>query len=212
MQVELLLRAFVEELLGIGGLHLILNLSRKARILGMCIYGNIPLAVWEEFVDQKKMAEAVALSVQQKEKAIKAAENPHRLGSRGHAAKMAKWRKEEEERRVAGLPAIFEGMDERSRNWILARVPAIPPDDNVSFQKPSTEQIYQKLEGLAEMQKNGLFVPDREKDMLTARSERLSTLAVFEGFLLPCLGVKHFVNTDQVIRSGTVIRSNLKTR
>jgi hypothetical protein len=132
------------------------------------VYGNISLAVWEEFVDQKKKAEAIALSVQQKEKAMKAAENPHRLGSGGYAAKMAKWRKEEEERRVAGLPTIFEGMDERSRNWILARVPAIAPDSNVSFQKPSTEQIYQKLEGLAEMQKKGLFVPDREKDMLTA--------------------------------------------
>jgi hypothetical protein len=98
---------------------------------------------------------------------MKAAENPHRLGSGGYAAKMAKWRNDEEERRVAGLPTIFEGMDERSRNWILARVPAIPPDGNVSFQKPSIEQIYQKLEGLAEMQKKGLFVPDREKDMLT---------------------------------------------
>jgi hypothetical protein len=81
---------------------------------------------------------------------------------------LAKWRKEEEERRVAGLPTIFKGMDERSRNWILARVPAIPPDGNVSFQKASTEQIYQKLEGLAKMQKKGLFVPNREKDMLIA--------------------------------------------
>jgi hypothetical protein len=97
------------------------------------VYGNIPLAVWEDFVDQKKTSEAVALSVQQKEKAMKAAENPHCLGSGGYAAKMAKWRKEEEERRVAGLLTIFEGMDERSRNWILARVPAIPPDGNVSF-------------------------------------------------------------------------------
>jgi hypothetical protein len=99
---------------------------------------------------------------------MKAAENPHRLGSGGYAAKMAKWRKEEEEKRVAGLPTICEGMDERSRNWILARVPAIAPDGNVSFQKPLTEQIYQKLEELVEMQKKGLFVPDREKDMLTA--------------------------------------------
>jgi hypothetical protein len=131
------------------------------------VYGNIPLAVWEEFVEQKKMAEAVALSVQQKEKAMKVAENPHCLGSGGYAAKMAKWRKEEEERRVAGLPALFEGMDERSRNLILARVPGIAPDDNVSFHKPSTKQIYQKLEGHGEMQKNGLFMLDREKDMLT---------------------------------------------
>jgi hypothetical protein len=105
------------------------------------VYGNIPLAVWEEFVDQKKTAEAVALSVQQKEKAMKAAENPHCFGSGGYAAKMAKWRKEEEETRVAGLPTIFEGMGERSRNWILSRVPAIPPDDNVSFQMPSTKKF-----------------------------------------------------------------------
>jgi hypothetical protein len=66
---------------------------------------------------------------------------------------------------------LFEGIDERSRNWILARVPAISPDSNVSFHKPTTKQIYQKLEGLAEMQKNGLFMPDREKDMLTAAIE-----------------------------------------
>jgi hypothetical protein len=65
----------------------------------------------KEFVDQK-VAEVVALSVQQKEKAMKAAENPNRLGSGGYATKMAKCRKEEEERRVVGLPALFEGMDE----------------------------------------------------------------------------------------------------
>jgi hypothetical protein len=58
------------------------------------VYGNIPLVVWEEFVDQKKTTEAVALSVQQKENAMKAAKNPHHLGSGGYAAKMAKWRKE----------------------------------------------------------------------------------------------------------------------
>jgi hypothetical protein len=99
---------------------------------------------------------------------MKGAENPHHLGSGGYATKMAKWRKEEEERRVAGLPALFEGMDERSRNWCLARVPAITPDGKVSFHKPTTEQSYGKLEGLVEMQKNGFFMPDREKDMLTA--------------------------------------------
>jgi hypothetical protein len=79
------------------------------------VYGNIPLAVCEEFVEQKT-TEVVALSVQQKEKAKKAAENPHHLGSEGCAAKLAKWKQKEEERRVAGLPALFEGMGERSRN------------------------------------------------------------------------------------------------
>jgi hypothetical protein len=59
-------------------------------------------------------------------------------------------------------------MDECSRNWCLARVPAIALDGKVKFQKPATEQIFEKLEGLAEMQKNGFSMPDREKDMLTA--------------------------------------------
>jgi hypothetical protein len=45
--------------------------------------------------------------------------------------------------------------------WVLAE--RVAPDGNVSFQKPSTEHIYQKLEGLAEMQKKGLFMPDSEK-------------------------------------------------
>jgi hypothetical protein len=62
------------------------------------MYGNIPLAVWEEFVEQKKTAEAVALSVQQKEKAMKVAKNPHHLGLGGYDARMTKWRKEEEKK------------------------------------------------------------------------------------------------------------------
>jgi hypothetical protein len=44
------------------------------------------------------------------------------------------------------------------------------------------------------------------------QSKHLITLAVFEGFHLPCPGVKHFVNTEQVIGSETVIRRALKTR
>jgi hypothetical protein len=64
------------------------------------VYGNIPLAVWKEIVEQKKMAEVVALSVQQKEKAMKVAENPHHLGSGGYAVKNGKI--EAERRRKEG--------------------------------------------------------------------------------------------------------------
>jgi hypothetical protein len=61
------------------------------------VYGNILLTVWEEFVEQKKMVEAIALSVQQKENDMKAADNPHHLGLGGYATKLAKLRQEEEE-------------------------------------------------------------------------------------------------------------------
>jgi hypothetical protein len=53
---------------------------------------------------------------------MKDAENPRHLGSGGYVAKLVKWRQEQEERRVAALPVLFEGMDERSRNWCLAQI------------------------------------------------------------------------------------------
>ncbi|RLM55836.1 hypothetical protein C2845_PM10G09810 [Panicum miliaceum] len=78
-------------------------------------YGRIPNDVWNEFVEQKNITEAKALSVQMVEKALENAENPHHLGSGGYAPKIPKWRKEEEHK-LAGLPDTLEGLDERSRN------------------------------------------------------------------------------------------------
>uniref|UniRef100_K3YD16 Ubiquitin-like protease family profile domain-containing protein n=1 Tax=Setaria italica TaxID=4555 RepID=K3YD16_SETIT len=99
---------------------------------------------------------------------MKAAENPHHLGVGGYTAKVAKWRREEKERRRAGLPDMFAGLDERSMNWVLARIPTVTTDNKVKFKHRSTTIIYERLEQLAEVQKKGLFRPDKEKDQLTA--------------------------------------------
>nr|TKW09493.1 hypothetical protein SEVIR_6G105200v2 [Setaria viridis] len=96
------------------------------------------------------MSEAKSLSEENTAKAMKAAENPHHLSVGGYTAKIAKWRREEEEQRRAGLPDMFPGLDEHSRNWVLAQTPTVTPDSK-----------------LAEAQKQGLFRPDREKDQLT---------------------------------------------
>jgi hypothetical protein len=42
--------------------------------------------VWEEFKEQKNTPEAMSLREQNTEKAKNIAENPHHLGSGGHAA------------------------------------------------------------------------------------------------------------------------------
>uniref|UniRef100_K3ZL37 Transposase Tnp1/En/Spm-like domain-containing protein n=1 Tax=Setaria italica TaxID=4555 RepID=K3ZL37_SETIT len=81
---------------------------------------KIPIDMWEEFKQQKNTLEAKALSEENTAKAMKAAENPHHLGAGGYVAKIAKWRREEVERRRACLPNMFVGLDERSRNWVLA--------------------------------------------------------------------------------------------
>uniref|UniRef100_K3Y3J7 Uncharacterized protein n=1 Tax=Setaria italica TaxID=4555 RepID=K3Y3J7_SETIT len=121
----------------------------------------------EEFVQQINTPEAKALSEENTRKAMKAAKNPHHLGAGGYATKIAKWRREEEEQRIADLPNLFEGLDERSRNWVLARIPIFTPDGKVTFKHPTAVEIYKRLEQLAEMQKKGLFKPDRERDQLT---------------------------------------------
>jgi hypothetical protein len=67
-------------------------------------------------VEWKNSAEAKALSAQMVEKALENAKNPHHLRSGGYAPKIPKWRKEEEERKIAGLPDALEGLDKHSRN------------------------------------------------------------------------------------------------
>uniref|UniRef100_K3XQW6 DUF8039 domain-containing protein n=1 Tax=Setaria italica TaxID=4555 RepID=K3XQW6_SETIT len=105
--------------------------------------------MWEEFIQQKNTPEAKALSKENTKKAKKAAKNP------------ITWR-------IAGLPDLFEGLDERSRNWVLVRIPTFTPNGKVKFKYPITDKIYVRLEQLTEMQKKGLFKPDRERDQLTA--------------------------------------------
>ena len=84
-------------------------------------YRRIPDAVWKEFVEQHMTEEAKALSLKMTEKSLKAAQNPHYcLGAGGYEHKIPQWRKEKEERNAAGVSDILYGLDERSRNWVLA--------------------------------------------------------------------------------------------
>nr|TKW24886.1 LOW QUALITY PROTEIN: hypothetical protein SEVIR_3G079300v2 [Setaria viridis] len=106
-------------------------------------FGRIPPEMWEEF---KNTPEAKVLSEENTMKAMKAAENPHHFGAGGYAAKITKWRREEEERRIAGLPDLFEGLDERSRNWVLAQISVFTPEGKVTFKHPTITEIYKRLE------------------------------------------------------------------
>ncbi|RCV17391.1 LOW QUALITY PROTEIN: hypothetical protein SETIT_3G216200v2 [Setaria italica] len=125
-------------------------------------FSRIPPEMWEEFIQQKNMPEAKALS---EENTVK---NTHHLGARGYASKIAKWRREEEAQMRVGLPDLFEGLDECSKNWVLARISKVTPNDKVKFKHPTKDEIYARLEQLTEAQKKGRFKPNREKDHLTA--------------------------------------------
>ncbi|RLM93752.1 hypothetical protein C2845_PM08G20190 [Panicum miliaceum] len=130
-------------------------------------FGKIPDAMWEEFKKMKNTAEAKALSQQMTEKAQKAAENPHHLGAGGYDGMIPHWRREEEERKKAGLPDPFERIEERAKYWCLARRPR-NRGGKVGFENPATAEIYERLAKIVEDRKQDRFQPDREKDQLTA--------------------------------------------
>uniref|UniRef100_K3Y1X2 Uncharacterized protein n=1 Tax=Setaria italica TaxID=4555 RepID=K3Y1X2_SETIT len=94
----------------------------------MDYFGKIPPEMWEEFKQQKNTPKAKVWSKQNTAKAMKTTENPHHLGAGGYAAKIAKWRREQEEGRRAGLLDMFAGLDQRSRNWVLARILTVTPN------------------------------------------------------------------------------------
>uniref|UniRef100_K3YL97 Ubiquitin-like protease family profile domain-containing protein n=1 Tax=Setaria italica TaxID=4555 RepID=K3YL97_SETIT len=154
-------------------------------------FGKIPTDMWEEFKQQKNTPKPKAPSEENTTKAMKAAENPHRLGVGGYNANIAKWRREEEEQRRASLPDMFAGLDEHSKNWVVARISAVTPDDKVKFKHHSTEIIYERLAQLAKAQKKGLFRPNREKDQLTAtigtaeHSGHVATGMAVMGYMFP---------------------------
>ncbi|RCV04828.1 hypothetical protein SETIT_1G032200v2 [Setaria italica] len=100
----------------------------------------------------------------------------HHLGAGGYAAKIAKWRREEEERRIAGLSDLFEGLDEHSRNWVLARIPTFTPDGKVTFKRPNTDKIYHLQNDQASYRKRDRYKKDlKEKMREIAKQEFLTS-------------------------------------
>uniref|UniRef100_K3ZEQ7 Ubiquitin-like protease family profile domain-containing protein n=1 Tax=Setaria italica TaxID=4555 RepID=K3ZEQ7_SETIT len=78
-------------------------------LLGRC-FRNWKSTLNKEYVQKAKNARddfIKALSEENTAKAMEAAENPNHLGAGGYAAKIVKWRKEEEERRRAGMSSTL---------------------------------------------------------------------------------------------------------
>jgi len=83
-------------------------------------FGKIKLHQWEMFYEQKSTPETIALSQHNSEQAKKNI-HPHHLSPKGYGPNMEKWRKEIEDAKAAGVPTIYDNMDEHSMFWLKAR-------------------------------------------------------------------------------------------
>ena len=125
-------------------------------------YSFIKHHIWEEFVEKMSTDEAKAKSQEYSELAKKNV-LPHHLGMTGYSAKRKKWR--QEEREAAEDP--FEGIDERGRDFFIARQPKKLKEGRKKYNEPRTEEAEKALLATKAAMERGLFPPRRKHDMLT---------------------------------------------
>src|SRR5207253_3880026 len=121
---------------------------------------------WNAFVEKKSTEAAKLLSKQRSEQAKKNV-HPHTMGSSGYARKIPQWQKEIEDAINTGKEVPYANLDERSKNWILARRSTSSSGGEISFTKPETQKVVQKITKIQTQVTQRSFVPDRENDILT---------------------------------------------
>ncbi|KAJ1277627.1 hypothetical protein BS78_04G018000 [Paspalum vaginatum] len=128
-------------------------------------FGRITPAQWDKFVRQRTTPKAITKSKANSD-LTKRNVHTHRLGPGGYLAKKDKWATERQEAIAKGLPNPYEGLDERSFNWIKAHEVKVD-GGSIDFAKPETREVASRIMTIAEKQKVGEFVPNRKIDALT---------------------------------------------
>lgn len=130
-------------------------------------YGFITQERWDKFVRYHTSEDAMDKS---EKFSLLAKRNlyPHHLGSTGYVVKKKKWRREEREAVVAGKPIEYEGLNERTRDFLKARRPKQLAQGKSKFNEPQTEEAEKKILAFVTAEQAGTFTPHREKDQLSA--------------------------------------------
>src|SRR6266540_7308901 len=136
---------------------------------------------WNAFVS-KKTTEAAKLLSKQRSELAKKNVHPHTMGSSGYAGKISIWQREIEDAINAGKEIPFANLDERSKNWMLGRRSTTSSCAELSFNKPETEAVVQKIAQIEAQVSEGSFMPDREHDILTKALGNLEHPSRTRGF------------------------------
>jgi hypothetical protein len=126
---------------------------------------KITTGQWAVFLEQRREPEFVAQS-EANTKLAKKNKYHHHLGTGGYQRQVPKWRQEETAKKAAGLPTLSEQLGERTANWIHARKPR-ETETGVSFDDPMLDEAAKSIFLVAAKQHEGLFKPQRERDILT---------------------------------------------
>jgi len=111
----------------------------------------------------------------------------------GYGPKVEKWRAKAEATREVGVPYKYEGLEERTLNWVRAREVKDKESGQLVIPEASTEAAMEAIKALAQKKMQGEFLPRREVDELSValgnkeHSSRVrgvsSKLGLKDGFL-----------------------------
>jgi hypothetical protein len=126
--------------------------------------GKITEAQLKEFVQQKIDSKALAISNEY----VEMSKNiyPHHMGSKGYVTEIPEWKKKIEEAVSTGNPNPVEDIEERTVNWLLARS-ELTQDDKLVHKKKGVAAVQEKAVQLTEKKRLGLFMSDKENDVLS---------------------------------------------
>ncbi len=131
--------------------------------------------------------------------------HPHTMGSSWYAASIPKWEKELEDAIIAGKHIPYANLDDRSKNWMLGRRSTSSSCAELSFNKPKTVEVVNKLAEIHAQATQGSFVPDRENDVLTKALGTRSTWVGLGALALRCHGKR-----DEERRVQGSVRGNVR--
>ena len=75
--------------------------------------------------------------------------HPHHLGSAGYGPKVEKWRAKAEATREVGVPYKYEGLEERTLNWVRAREVKDKESGQLVILDARTEAAVEAIKALA---------------------------------------------------------------
>src|SRR5436190_14763383 len=108
------------------------------------------------------------------------------MGSSGYVGKIPIWQKEIEDAINAGKEIPFANLDERSKNWMLGRRSTSSSCAELSFNKPETEAVVQKIAQIQAQVRKGLSCPIGSTISLRRPWEIRSTLVGLGALALRC--------------------------
>lgn len=128
----------------------------------------ITQAAWNSFLEYKQSEDGAKNTARNKANAAKTPHYPHKMGAGGYKSNIPKWEKMEEDLYARGIIPATHDWPLRSKNWYYGHGGTLSPIDGSLVFGDQLRELAERLLELIRKSERGEFIPDRDRDELTA--------------------------------------------